>query len=47
MTPKNFIRQKKLEHVSALMGPSSKALNVKAVALDYGFSHLGRFFGVV
>ena len=43
-TPKNFIRQKKLEHVySALMGPSSKAINVTAVALDYGFSHLGRF----
>lgn len=43
-TPKNFIRQKKLEHIySALMNPASKVANVTAVALDYGFTHLGRF----
>lgn len=43
-TPKNFIRQKKLEHVYAtLMDPSSNMANVTAVALDYGFTHLGRF----
>lgn len=43
-TPKHFIRKKKLEAVYAtLMDPSSKAANVTAVALDYGFTHLGRF----
>jgi len=43
-TPKNFIRQKKLERVYAtLTDPSSKMANVTAVALEYGFSHLGRF----
>lgn len=43
-TPKNFIRQKKLEQVYAtLMDPSSRMANVTAVALDYGFTHLGRF----
>lgn len=43
-TPKNFIRQKKLERVYAtLMDPSSKMANVTAVAIDYGFTHLGRF----
>lgn len=43
-TPKNFIRQKKLEQVYAtLMDPASKAANVTAVALEYGFTHLGRF----
>jgi AraC-like DNA-binding protein len=43
-TPKNFIRQKKLEQVYAtLMDPSSKMVNVTAVAIDYGFTHLGRF----
>lgn len=43
-TPRNFIRQKKLEQVySALMDPSSRMVNVTAVALDYGFTHLGRF----
>lgn len=44
MTPKNFIRQKKLEHVYAtLTDPSSRMANVTAVALEYGFNHLGRF----
>lgn len=43
-TPKNFIRQKKLERVyAALMDPGSRMANVTAVALDYGFTHLGRF----
>lgn len=43
-TPKNFIRQKKLEHIySTLMNPTSQIANVTAVALDYGFTHLGRF----
>lgn len=43
-TPKNFVRQKKLEHVYAtLMNPAARAANVTAVALEYGFSHLGRF----
>lgn len=43
-TPKNFIRQKKLEHVyAALTDPCRNINNVTAVALDYGFTHLGRF----
>ena len=43
-TPKNFIRQKKLEQVYAtLMDPGSRMANVTAVALEYGFTHLGRF----
>lgn len=44
MTPMNFIRQKKLERVYAtLIDPSSRMANVTAVALEYGFTHLGRF----
>lgn len=43
-TPKNFIRHKKLEHVrSALMNPAGNIANVTAIALEYGFTHLGRF----
>lgn len=43
-TPKQFVRQKKLEHVYAtLIHPSNKVTNVTAIALDYGFTHLGRF----
>lgn len=43
-TPKNFVRQKKLEQVYAtLINPTSRVSNVTAVALDYGFTHLGRF----
>lgn len=43
-TPKNFIRQKKLERVyCALMNPAQHAANVTTIALDYGFTHLGRF----
>lgn len=44
MTPKQYIRQKKLEHVHAtLTDPTRPAANVTAVALEYGFTHLGRF----
>lgn len=44
MTPKHFIRQKKLEQVhAALTDPGARAPNVTAVALEYGFTHLGRF----
>ena len=44
MTPKQYIRQKKLEHVHAtLTDPTRPAPNVTAVALEYGFTHLGRF----
>lgn len=43
-TPKNFIRQKKLERVHAtLMNPAVEVSNITAVALEYGFTHLGRF----
>ena len=43
-TPKCFIRQKKLEHVyNTLMNPSIHISNVTAIAIDYGFTHLGRF----
>ncbi len=43
-TPKNFIRQKKLEGVyNALMDPACRIANITAVALDFGFTHLGRF----
>jgi AraC-like DNA-binding protein len=44
MTPKQYIRHKKLEHVHAtLTDPTRPAPNVTAVALEYGFTHLGRF----
>lgn len=43
-TPKNFIRQKKLERVYAhLMDPACQVANITAIAMDYGFTHLGRF----
>lgn len=43
-TPKDFIRQKKLGQVySTLMNPASALSNVTVVALEYGFTHLGRF----
>lgn len=43
-SPKNFIRHRKLEKVhEALIDPSAKIANVTAIALDYGFTHLGRF----
>lgn len=43
-TPKNYIRRRKLEHVhAALTDPSRPVQNITGVALDYGFTHLGRF----
>jgi AraC-like DNA-binding protein len=43
-TPKNYIRQKKLERVNAcLRDPGSQVRNVTELAMDYGFLHLGRF----
>lgn len=43
-TPKCYIRRKKLERVyNTLMNPAMQVANVTAVALDYGFTHLGRF----
>lgn len=43
-TPKCYIKQRKLERVHAeLTDPSFAAPNVTAVAMDYGFTHLGRF----
>lgn len=43
-TPKCFIRKKKLEQVHAtLTDPTQPCPNVTAVALEYGFTHLGRF----
>ena len=36
--------QKKLERVySTLMDPVQNIQNITAIALDYGFTHLGRF----
>ena len=44
VTPKAYIRKKKLEHVYfTLMDPASRVANVTAVALEFGFTHLGRF----
>lgn len=43
-TPKNYIRQKKLERIHAcLKDPAVPVRNVTEVAMDYGFLHLGRF----
>ncbi|MEB0047524.1 MULTISPECIES: AraC family transcriptional regulator [unclassified Pseudomonas] len=43
-TPKNYIRQKRLERVNAcLSDPTCNVRNVTEVAMDYGFLHLGRF----
>ncbi|CAD5109825.1 AraC family transcriptional regulator [Zestomonas carbonaria] len=43
-TPKNYIRQKKLERIRAcLSDPSCNVRSVTELALDYGFLHLGRF----
>lgn len=44
MTPKAYIRRAKLEQVYVtLMDPASRVANVTAVALEFGFTHLGRF----
>lgn len=43
-TPKSFIRQKKLEKAHAALNDATRQVsNVTAVALEYGFNHLGRF----
>ena len=43
-TPKTYVKHRKLERVrEALMDTAYRAPNVTAVALDYGFTHLGRF----
>jgi AraC-like DNA-binding protein len=43
-TPKNYIRQKRLERINAcLSDPTCNVRNVTEVAMDYGFLHLGRF----
>ena len=43
-TPKNYIRQKRLERINAcLTDPTCNVGNVTQVAMDYGFLHLGRF----
>ncbi|MCU1761608.1 AraC family transcriptional regulator [Pseudomonas sp. 14P_8.1_Bac3] len=43
-TPKNYIRQKRLERINAcLSDPTCNVRNVTEVAMDYGFVHLGRF----
>ena len=43
-TPKHFIRQRKLQAVhNALIDPNSQFANITALALEYGFTHLGRF----
>ncbi|WP_028620012.1 AraC family transcriptional regulator [Pseudomonas sp. Ant30-3] len=43
-TPKNYIRQKRLERINAcLSDPTCNVRNVTEIAMDYGFVHLGRF----
>lgn len=43
-TPKNYIKRRKLERVhAALIDPANMVRSVTAIALDYGFTHLGRF----
>ncbi|WP_274610414.1 AraC family transcriptional regulator [Pseudomonas fluorescens] len=43
-TPKNYIRQKRLERIHAcLSDPTCNVRNITEVAMDYGFLHLGRF----
>jgi AraC-like DNA-binding protein len=43
-TPKNYIRQKRLERINTcLRDPTCIVRNVTEIAMDYGFLHLGRF----
>ena len=43
-TPRQYIRQRKLERIHAcLADPSCNVRSVTELALDYGFLHLGRF----
>nr|WP_067291096.1 AraC family transcriptional regulator [Marinobacterium profundum] len=43
ITPKLFIKQMKLQNLHADLKQGVNARNVTEIALDYGFSHLGRF----
>ena len=44
VTPKQYIRQRKLERIRAcLSDPSCTVRSLTELALDYGFLHLGRF----
>lgn len=44
VSPKHYIRHKKLEHAyAAILDRACPLPNVTAVALEYGFTHLGRF----
>lgn len=44
ITPKQYIRQRKLECINAcLSDPDCPVRNLTELALDYGFLHLGRF----
>jgi AraC-like DNA-binding protein len=43
-TPKNYIRNRKLESIRACLNdPSANVRSITEIALDYGFLHLGRF----
>lgn len=43
-TPKCYVRKKKLERVHAILtDPQQPCPNITAIALEYGFTHLGRF----
>ncbi|VVM96023.1 HTH-type transcriptional activator RhaS [Pseudomonas fluorescens] len=43
-TPKNYIREKRLERINAcLSDPTCNVRSVTEIAMDYGFLHLGRF----
>ncbi|MDT4877703.1 Helix-turn-helix domain protein [compost metagenome] len=42
--PKHYIQQKKMERIRhCLSDPACNVRGVTEIALDYGFSHLGRF----
>ncbi|SDH08429.1 AraC-type DNA-binding protein [Pseudomonas flavescens] len=44
ITPKDYIRQRKLERIHAqLLDPACTVRSVTEIALDHGFLHLGRF----
>ncbi|WP_462381321.1 AraC family transcriptional regulator [Pseudomonas sp. Marseille-QA0892] len=44
VSPKDYIRQRKLQRIHALLkDPSAVVRSVTAIALDHGFLHLGRF----
>jgi transcriptional regulator, AraC family len=43
VTPKLFIKQSKLKSLREELVSGKAVRNVTEVALDYGFTHLGRF----